>query len=208
MTATPMLDKVRNYAKRWGVKTSATHVMELYPPGHVPWTHDGPGIFAIDWPTRTVIEPLATKPKRGLVASDSDAWYLIHELSHVLVNVDPDEVDEVQSAMLALDFYAGRYLGFSDDEWEKWMADFTLDLGTLEEHGYTRPDHYISLEWCEVDRATQERMLHGSLKLAAEAGLLSPQGDPTFNRSAWMPASMQIERKAMPLAMAKSPRKR
>lgn len=147
MTATPMLDKVRNYAKRWGVKTSATHVMELYPPGHVPWTHDGPGIFAIDWPTRTVIEPLATKPKRGLVASDSDAWYLIHE-------------------------------------------------------------HYISLEWCEVDRATQERMLHGSLKLAAEAGLLSPQGDPTFNRSAWMPASMQIERKAMPLAMAKSPRKR
>lgn len=47
MTVTPMLDKVRNYARRWGVRTSATHVSELYR------THEGPGIFAINWPTRT-----------------------------------------------------------------------------------------------------------------------------------------------------------
>ena len=199
MTATPMLDKVRKYAKDWGVEIGATHVMELYPPAHVPWTHDGPGIFAIHWPTRRIIEPLAEKPKRGRVATDRDTWYLIHEISHVLLNVDPEQVDEARSSMLALDYYAGRHLGLGDG-WDKWMDGFTLDRETLLDNGFTEIQADLSLEWGEIDQATEDLLLSKSLLLAVDAGLLTKQGAPTFNRSAWI--SMRAEQVVLPLARA------
>lgn len=130
MTATPMLDKVRQYAKDWGVGIvgdrsgmSGTANLELRPDSF-PFTHDGPGIFSIHWPTRTIVEPIATVAKRKRVATDSDAWYLIHEISHILLNVDPEEVDEIASAIIALDYHAGRHLGLTG--WDDWMGDFTL----------------------------------------------------------------------------------
>lgn len=165
MTATPMLDKVRKYAKDWGIKIvgdrsgmSGAASVALRPDTlhRFAFTHYGPGIFSIHWPTRKIVEPITEGPKRRL-ATDNDTWYLLHEMSHILVNVDPEEVDEIRSATLALDYYGGSYLGL--EGWEKWMGSF------------------------------KERLVAKSLAVAAETGLLTAQGAPTFNRSAWMPPS-------------------
>lgn len=206
-TATPMLDKVRQYAKDWGIKivgdrSGMVGDLRLRPDSYqkLSWTHDGPGIFGIHWPTRKIVEPIATAPKRERVATDKDTWYLIHEISHVLLNVDPEQVDESRSAMLALDYYAGRHLGLGG--WEKWMSGFTLDRETLLDNGFTEIQADLSLEWGEIDQATEDLLLSKSLKLAVDAGLLTKQGAPTFNRSAWMPLSMRAEQVALPLARA------
>jgi hypothetical protein len=45
MSQTPMLDKVRQYAKDWGIKVKRTMIIRAA-------THEGPGIFGIHWPSR------------------------------------------------------------------------------------------------------------------------------------------------------------
>lgn len=197
-----MLDKIRQYANDWGIKIHASHFMELYPRGQVPWTHDGPGIFAIHWPTRKIVEPWAIEPKPGLVASDNDVWYLVHEISHILVNVDPDDVDEVHSPMLAMDYYAGRHLGLSG--WDNWMADFTLPEMEMVARSVEVGDPPLlrSCEWKDVDAKVQAHLLEQSLGHAIAKGLLTEDGTPTFNRAAWMPASMLVEQAATRLLRA------
>jgi len=190
--ATPMLDKVRKYAKRWGIRIASD----------LGDTHDGPGLFGIHWPSRTVVEPFATFPKRERVATDSDTWYLIHEISHILVNVDPDDVDEVHSSMIAMDYYAGQHLGLSG--WDDWMEDFTLPA--MEMVARDPGDQEVSLlrscEWSDVDKTVQARLLERSLGDAIAKGLLTEDGTPTFNCAAWMPVSMLVERAATRLLTA------
>ncbi len=190
-SATPMLDKVRQYAKDWGIQI----VSDLGAPTRA-YTHDGPGLFGIHWPSRKIIEPFATRPKREPVATDSDAWYLIHEISHVLLNVDPEEVDEISSAIIALDHHAGRHLGVAG--WDGWMADFTLP--TMAMVARDPDDQSSSLlrscEWKDVDAKVQAHLLEQSLGHAVAKGLLTEDGTPTFNRAAWMSASMLVERVA------------
>lgn len=207
-TATPMLDKVRQHAKDWGIKiigdrTRMVGDLSLRPDSYQKflWTHDGPGIFGIHWPTRRIVEPIAT-PNVRPIACENDAWYLIHEISHVLLSVDPEQVDEARSAMLALDYYAGLHLGLGAG-WEKWMSGFTLDRETLLDNGVTKLEADLLLvEWGDFDQATEEILLSKSLKMAVDAGLLTAQGVPTFDHSAWMPVSMRAEQIAMPLATA------
>lgn len=194
-SATPMLDKVRQYAKDWGIKI-AGDAGGWTSPSSRPWTHDGPGIFSIHWPSRKVVEPIATAPKRARVATDLDAWYLIHEISHILLSIDPEEVIETTSAILALDHYAGRYLKI--DGWAHWMKSFTLDVGLAEPWG----DTLYGLEWNEIPDEAATFLVGESLNLAVAQGLLTADGAPTFNRSAWMPISMRAEQLAMPLAAA------
>lgn len=72
-TATPMLDKVRQYAKDWGIKIVGDPGNWTWTsPAGKPYTHDGPGIFCIDWPSRSVVEPIATTKPRGRVAMEGD----------------------------------------------------------------------------------------------------------------------------------------
>lgn len=197
-SVTPMLDKVRQYAKDWGVGIvgdrsgmSGTANLELRPDSF-PFTHDGPGIFSIHWPTRTIVEPIATVAKRKRVATDSDAWYLIHEISHILLNVDPEEVDEIASAIIALDYHAGRHLGLTG--WDDWMGDFTLpEMEMVERQGHRL---LSTCEWRDVGAKVQAHLLEQSLGHAIAKGLLTEDGTPTFNRAAWMPASMLVERAA------------
>lgn len=205
MTATPMLDKVRKYAEDWGIRIvgdrsgmSGLSNLALRPDSFMQFafTHDGPGLFSIHWPTRKIIEPIATEPKLGRVATDRDVWYLIHEISHILLNVDPEEVIEGQSAIIALDYYAGRHLGL--DGWERWMGEFTLEGGFPEPIG----DSLHGVEWAEISEEAKQTIIGNSLGQAAQAGLLTLEGVPTFNRSAWMPLSMRAEQVALPLARA------
>lgn len=197
MTATPMLDKVRQYAKDWGIKIvgdrsgmSGSANLALRPDTFkkFSFTHDGPGIFSIHWPTRKIIEPIRTAHPRGRVATDSDVWYLIHEISHILLNVAPEEVIEGQSAIIALDHYTGRHLGL--DGWEQWMGEFTLEGGFPEPIG----DSLHGVEWVEISEEAKQTIIGNSLAQAVQAGLLALEGAPTFNRSAWMPLSMRVAR--------------
>ncbi len=197
MTATPMLDKVRKYANDWGIKIvgdrsgmSGTANVALRPDTlhRFAFTHDGPGIFSIHWPTRKIVEPITEGPKRRL-ATDNDTWYLLHEMSHILVNVDPEEVDEIRSATLALDYYGGSYLGL--EGWEKWMGSFTLDREILLDNGYTKLDAEFTAEWAELEEATKERLVAKSLAVAVETGLLTAQGAPTFKQLA-MPVTTAL----------------
>lgn len=152
-TATPMLDKVRQYAKDWGIKIVGDRSGI---------THAGPGIFSIHWPIRKIVE--------------------------------------IRSATLALDYYGGSYLGL--EGWEKWMGSFTLAREILLDNGYTKLDAEFTADWAELDEATKERLVAKSLAVAVETGLLTAQGAPTFNRSAWMPLSMRDEQFALPLVRA------
>lgn len=210
-SATPTLDKVRQYAKDWGIRIvgdrsgmSGSANLELRPDSfkRFSFTHDGPGIFSIHWPSRQIVEPIATVPKRGRVATDSDRWYLVHEISHILVNVDPEDVDEVHSPMLAVDYYAGKHLGLSG--WDDWMADFTLPEMEMVARSAEVGDPPLlrSCEWKDVDAKVQAHLLGQSLGHAIAKGLLTEDGTPTFNRAAWMPASMLVERAATRLLRA------
>lgn len=198
-TANPMLDKVRQYAKDWGIRivgnagqkaviSCGKTIMMVPSREQRTWTHDGPGIFSIHWPSRQIIEPIATVPKRGRVATDGDRWYLVHEISHILVNVDPDDVNEIHSPMLAMDYYAGQHLGLSG--WEDWMDSFVLPaMEMVARHRVEVGDIPLlrSCEWGDVDTAVHERLLE----------------IPTFNRAAWMPATMLVERAATAVLEAK-----
>lgn len=194
-TATPMLDKVRQYAKDWGIKIVGDRGGWTTRAGR-PYTHDGPGIFCIDWPSRSIVEPIATAKPRGRVATEGDTWYLVHEISHVLLNIDPTTVDEINSAIIALDHWSGRHLGLTG--WDDWMEMFTLGPDLPEPWGSSLQNE----EWGAVDAAVHEALLRRSLAYAVSAGLLTASGEPTFNRAAWMPGSMLAEALAMPMARA------
>lgn len=196
-TATPMLDKVRQYAKDWGIKIVGDPGNWTWTsPEEKPYTHDGPGIFCIDWPSRSVVEPIATTKPRGRVAMEGDVWYLVHEISHVLLNIDPARVDETNSAIIALDYWSGRHLGLMG--WDDWMYMFTLGPDLPEPWGSSLQDE----EWGAVEPAVHEALLSRSLDYAVSAGLLTVSGEPTFSRAAWMPGSMLAEAIAMPMARA------
>ena len=187
-----MLDKVRQYAKDWGIKISGLRLNR----GAI--THDGPSVFGIHWPTRLIVGPLAR------TLTDADAWYLVHEISHVLINEDPDDVDEVHSAMIAMDYYAGQHIGLSG--WESWMDDFALpEMAMVARRGVDEVGDtplLRSCEWKDVDAEVQAHLLEQSLGHAIAKGLLTEDGTPTFNRAAWMPASMLVERAAARLLRA------
>ncbi len=153
MTTTPTLDLVRAYCARWEVPL-ATGIIS---------THMGPGAFSIRWPSRTIIEGAA-----GYDPDDDDAWYLLHELSHILIDKNPNKVSEPHSAMLALDFYGARHLKLKG--WTDWMDTF----GIGGERSY--------LTWPQLSTRERGALMKASLEDAVNLGLLTRKGRPTFVR--------------------------
>jgi len=160
-----ILAAVFRYLARWGVP-----VIHMDEPGHrVPIaqlggqrvTHDAPYGYAggIHWPTRTIVTALDgsdTSPKW-------EGCLLVHELSHVLVEQEPDEVDEVGSAMLALDYIGCRLHKLA---WSEWMEEYEVN-GRI---------------WSMLSRQVRAEALAQSRAVAIHQGLLDEHGRPTYRR--------------------------
>lgn len=156
---TASVTKVLAYGQQWGVPIIIVDRNGLgYPvqlDGHiVEDTHQGPSDGSICWPERTILWP-----RGGQVAHA-----LLHELNHVLMDIDPDQIDEVSSGLLALDAYGSRLLRLSG--WREWMASYSVD----------------DTEWLDVSTRQRGKLLRSSLSDAVRLGLLDPAGRPTFKR--------------------------
>lgn len=143
---------VLRYIARWGVPVVADG----------PVTHRAPySMFGgIHWPTRTIVAMVAD-------SDDWSPWYgclLVHELSHVLVGVEPDEVDEVGSSMLALDHIGCRLLKL---DWSNWMQEYEVD----------------GQHWSLMTKRARADALYESRVVARAVGLLDERGRPTFKAS-------------------------
>jgi len=164
MTKPTAMDRARAYCENWGIRIDIRDNVGL--------THEGPGLFSLHWPSRTIIMPSdQDAPKVG-----SDAMYLLHEASHVLVGEDPQKINETQSAMLALDFVANRHLRLGC--WRWWMDEFGAQLNGTEHDG---------IEWPLLPGRVRRKLLSASLDQAVALGLLAPNWKPTFNQAAWRP---------------------
>lgn len=127
-----------------GIRRRTTHAAPYGYPG------------GIHWPTRTIVTNLP----------DPSPWegcLLVHELSHVLVERDPNDVCEVTSAMLALDYAGCRLLKLA---WSQWMEEYEVD----------------SLSWCLMSRTSKTAALDLSRTRARNLGLLDARGRPTYQR--------------------------
>jgi hypothetical protein len=146
--------RVLRYCERWGAPIRIGHV-----PTGLNDFHEGPMYGGIDWLTRTIWWP-ADAP----MGADS-ASALLHELSHIVMDLDPEYVDEVESPMLAFEYYSARRLRL---RWTDWMKNFRVDS--------VKPDH----AWLEL--STQERgaLIAESLKEAIDCGILNQNGSPTY----------------------------
>lgn len=150
------LVSVFRYIERWGVPVvSAGPVTHAAPYGYTGGIH---------WPTRTIVTPLiAQQVETGRREWAWDGALLVHELSHVLVDENPDGVDEVESAMLALDYAGCRLLKLG---WSEWMSEYEV----------------AGRHWSLMSRQARADALAISRREARERGLLDERGRPTFRR--------------------------
>lgn len=149
------MDPVLRYIARWGVPViSSGQAVST----HRRATHGAPYgyIGGIHWPTRTIITQLRSPTKW-------EGCLLVHELSHVLVEHDPNTVDEVQSAMLALDYAGCRLLKLA---WSSWMSEFVVN----------------DSHWSLMSLYDRQIALGYSRSRAIDQGLLDARGRPTYRR--------------------------
>jgi hypothetical protein len=119
--------------------------------------HEGPKFGGIYWPTRTIWFPRNTLREDAPMA-------LLHELSHVLSDIDPDFVDETRSGMLMFEYATARRLKLS---WSAWMCDYTVAAP-------------FEFKWPELTTHERGELLRDSHKEAMRAGLLDADGRPTY----------------------------
>jgi hypothetical protein len=163
-------NRVVKYVKRWGV---TLHFAE--PPAEFrQWYdyHGGPVWGGIHWPTRSIFwEP---REGRGVVYpyQPGPDWPngLLHELSHVLARESPEHINEVESEMLAFEYYSSRFLHLKS--WADWMKNYVLS-----------PD---GTEWPDTPTRYRGRCIKESLALAVKSGTMTESGKPTFVQPAWL----------------------
>lgn len=119
--------------------------------------HEGPRYGGIHWPTRTIWFPRNTLREDAPMA-------LLHELSHILSDVEPDFVDETQSGMLAFEYATARRLKLS---WSAWMRDYIVPA-------------YLDVVWSELTTRERGEFLRDSHAEAVKDGILDVSGRPTY----------------------------
>lgn len=153
---TNRLRRVFRYAKRWGVEVQLRDAPILlsskYSPA--PFTRGGIDGNVVYWQENNSQRPF-------------DCWALMHEISHVIVGVSPSNIDEIHSAMLALDYYGGGWLRMSG--WTDWMGDY-----------YFEDNDSI---WRTAPPGYRGHLIAASLYQAVTLGLFDERGRPTFERS-------------------------
>lgn len=150
-------DKVLREARRWSVPFS---VVTTLPEGALPSPR---GRGGIDWEERGVLW-LRASPQ-----SDRAACELLHELAHILVDTHPSAVNEMRSPMLYLEWSTARRLKLS--WWADWMHDYGMGDYTPQARTWGEVSTWVKAEALEVSRHAAE-----------EAGLVGPEGRPTYRR--------------------------
>lgn len=93
---------------------------------------------------------------------------VLHEIAHVVAAKEPpNEVDEVTSAMLAVEQAMARQLGWLAG-WRRWMND-GFSLGSSPGN----PE----MEWSEVHWRRQQEVLRASGEVGQQLGLLDDKGE-------------------------------
>jgi hypothetical protein len=122
-----------------------------------PAFHEGPRFGGIHWPTRTIWFPRFTQREDAPMA-------LLHELSHVLSDIDPEFVDETRSGMLKFECVTARRLGLS---WSSWMRDYTVSVP-------------FDIMWSDLTTRERGDILRESHAEAVKDGILDANGRPTY----------------------------
>ena len=157
------IERTADFGERWGVKI----VLEDHDSDPVVFHSldysSGPIVGTICWPTKTVYWP---PYRQGYGSSNVNA--LLHEISHCVVNVAPDDVDEVDHGLLAFELFSSRFLHLRG--WKSWMHSFRCDW---------RP-HGNDYLYCLLPHEGRSDVLRRSFQGAVRAGLLTPDGKLTF----------------------------
>jgi hypothetical protein len=90
-----------------------------------------------------------------------DLCGLIHEFAHVAVKKDPDDVNEINSPMLAVEAALHQHCNVPDMRVSRWMCRFGID----------------SWYWPDAPWGRRVRVLHVSLQRGMQAGLLTERGE-------------------------------
>jgi hypothetical protein len=151
--------KVVRFIERWHVP------IRLGRPESSIGFYEGPISGGIHWPTRTIWWPWDDSNH------ELSACALLHEFTHILVDEDPANVDEISSAMLAFESIAMRMLCLP---WSRWMNRYHLD-------------DTQTITWDELTTNERHELLATSRSKAIALGILSPSYRPTFT----LPSSLQ-----------------
>jgi len=164
-------ERVVDYVVAWGVDLHFVPAVAIQALFDLSWTcfERGPiegGIF-IEEGKRRIVWPEALPT--NAVHKDKHAASLLHELSHCLAKDPPGVVDEVESEMLAFEWYSQRYLRLGR-EWQAFMASYDIGQGMM---------------WSEAPAKYKSAVVGPSRKFACEAGLIDDKGKPTFKTPEW-----------------------
>lgn len=149
------LSRVVRECQRWGVPIRFGRPS----PDDKIWPnfHEGPRFGGIHWPTRTIWFPRNTLREDAPMA-------LLHELSHVLSDIDPEFIDETESGMLAFEYATARRLKLS---WSAWMQDYAIQA----------PFDFV---WPDLTTRERGELLRNSHVEAVKSGILDSVGKPTY----------------------------
>lgn len=157
----PDFNKVLEYTKSWGIPVRFKEPVEKDFRNEY---HRGPDRSWIYWPKRTIYWP---EPEKN-----DNAQSLLHELSHCVVGTYPVDVDEIDGGLLAFQLLSSRHLHLR--EWFRWAQTFNVNGDTA--------DPYDFVTYDTRSHRQRSKILRDSFKGAIAAGILTPQGAPTFKK--------------------------
>lgn len=164
--------RVVRECKRWNVRVRSG----MPAPNDRLWPdfHEGPRYGGIHWPTRTIWFPHNTLREDAPMA-------LLHELSHVLSDVEPEFVDETRSGMLMFEYATARRLKLS---WSAWMRDYVVSA------------IIDDVTWSDLTTRERGELLRDSHIEAVKDGIIDINGRPTYQMPAGLAQAIATQRQS------------
>lgn len=177
------IKKALRYLRQWGVPVDVRREPSTSEATDVRH-HPGNATCRIDWKQRKILWT-------GFSLPLETGNFLIHELAHCLAPVHPDKINEATSLMLAFEYYSHRWLRLTG--WREWQQGRGMNIRVAwrlitKPRGSARSCGTLFVPWNDAPMYKRHEALAFSLKAAVRAGVLTPEGRPTFQRPKWMPA--------------------
>lgn len=161
MNVSQVFSLVLEYARKWKVS------VRFLEPTHTDFRdefHAGPDHGWVYWPKRTIYWP---EPEKN-----DEPQSLLHEIGHCVVGTSPEDTEEVTSGLLAFQLFSSRHLHLR--QWFRWSRNFEVEC---------YPGGPFTVRYDSRSHTQRGRVLRESLRGAIKAGILTPQGEPTFKKA-------------------------
>ncbi len=127
------------------------------------------------WTHRRALRCIYTEPQDHFLATKPSGCALVHEVGHILFGEHPAHIHEVNSGLLAFDYYSTRFLRLSG--WSEWMRTYLIAANLKRAATF-----WNTVYWREASPRLKADTLRHSLKAAVQKKLLTEDGIPTFRR--------------------------